>query len=190
MDATAATTLFACLDHELWLVTAAANGQRGGLIATSVAPVSIVPEMPRVLVTLAHQHHTWQLVEASGAFGLHLLGEENLDWVWRFGLESGRQRDKLDGLTQRIGTTGSPLLDGVVGWLDCRVEARLDAGDRTVYVAEVMVGKITHFAPALTLRRLAEIAPPYRLSEIKRQLHRDSQLDAEAIRIWRETRGH
>jgi flavin reductase (DIM6/NTAB) family NADH-FMN oxidoreductase RutF len=188
MDATAASTLFAWLDREVWLVTARAGPRRGGLIATFVNPATIVPEMPRLLVGLAKQHFTWQLVEASNAFALHLLAEEHLDWVWRFGLRSGREGDKFDGLPLHTGATGSPLLEGSIGWLDCRVEARLDGGDRTVYLAEVVEGKVTHFAPPLTSRRLLELAPPDRLAELKRQVHRDSQTDAAAILAWRQTR--
>src|SRR5215469_11012420 len=126
MDETAASTLFAWVDRELWLVTAQAGGRRGGLIATFVNQASIVPELPRVVVGLAKQHQTWDLVEASGAFALHLVGEQHLDWVWRFGLESGRYADKFRGLSPRAEATGSPLLDEAVGWLDCRVEDRLD----------------------------------------------------------------
>lgn len=98
------------VDPALWLVTAQAGARRGGLIATFVASASIVPEMPRVLVGLARQHHTWELVEQSGAFALHLLGERHLDWVWRFGITSGREGDKLAGLDVTAGATGSPLL--------------------------------------------------------------------------------
>src|SRR5712692_10589331 len=154
MDPTAASTLFAWLDREVWLVTAQAGPVRGGLIATFVSQASIVADMPRVLLGLAHQHHTWEVVEASGAFALHMLGEDNLEWVWRFGLESGRNRDKFADLTVRTGSTGSPILDGTVGWLDCRIEARLDGGDRTVYLAEVVEGAVTRFGPPLTSRRL------------------------------------
>ncbi len=188
MDITAVSTLLATLDHEVWLVTAAAAGARSGLIATFVNPASIVPELPRFLVGLARQHYTWQLVEASGAFGLHLLGEDNLDWVWRFGLSSGRDRDKFMDLPVHTDATGSPLLDGAIGWLDCRVEARLDTGDRTVYLAEPLQGRVTRLGPPLTLRRLLEAAPPALLSELKRQLHHDSQIDAAAIRAWRQER--
>jgi flavin reductase (DIM6/NTAB) family NADH-FMN oxidoreductase RutF len=186
MDPTAASTLLAWLDSEVWLVTAQAGSVRGGLIATFVCQASIVAEMPRVLLGLARQHHTWAVVEASGAFALHLLGEDNLDWVWRFGLESGRQRDKFAELAVRNGLTGSPLLEGTVGWLDCRVEARLDGGDRTVYLAEVVDGAVSRFGPPLTSRRLLERAPQHLLSELKRQRHLDSQVDAVAIEAWRQ----
>jgi flavin reductase (DIM6/NTAB) family NADH-FMN oxidoreductase RutF len=190
MDLTAASTLFAWLDREIWLVTARADGRRGGLIATFVNQATIVSELPRVLVGLAKQHHTRELVELSNAFVLHLLSEHHLDWVWRFGLETGRERDKLEGLRVRQLQTGSLVLEDAVGWLDCRVEARLDTGDRTVYLAEVVQSGVTHFAPPLTMQRLLKLAPPIRLAELKRQLHRDGEIDAEAIRLWRAGRQH
>jgi flavin reductase (DIM6/NTAB) family NADH-FMN oxidoreductase RutF len=186
VDVTAASTLFAWLDREIWLVTAQADGQRGGLIATFVNQATIVPDLPRMLVGLARQHHTWELVERSNAFALHLLGEQHLDWIWHFGLQSGRGRDKLDGLRILQQNTGSPVLEDAIGWLDCRVEARLETGDRTIYLAEVVqAGVTTHFAPPLTVRRLAQLAPPAQLAVMKRQWHRDSDIDAEAIRYWR-----
>jgi flavin reductase (DIM6/NTAB) family NADH-FMN oxidoreductase RutF len=187
MDDTAASTLFAWLNREVWLVTARAGAARGGLIATFVSQASIVADLPRVVLGLARQHYTWELVEASGAFALHLLGEDNLDWVWRFGLESGRQRDKFEGLRVTASASGNPVLDGAVGWLDCRVEARLDGGDRTLYLAEVLEGSVTHFGPPLTSRRLMELAPPHLLNELKRQRNQDGHIDAAAIRAWRQT---
>jgi flavin reductase (DIM6/NTAB) family NADH-FMN oxidoreductase RutF len=185
MDTTAASTLFAWLDRELWLVTAQAETRRGGLIATFVNQASIVPELPRVLVGVARHHHTWELIEQSNAFALHLLGEQHLDWVWRFGLESGRDKDKLEGLRMWRMSTGSPVLEDAIGWLDCRVEDRMDAGDRTVYLAEVVEGGVTNFARPLTFQRLLQLAPPAQLAELKRQLHHDSEMDAEAIHQWR-----
>jgi flavin reductase (DIM6/NTAB) family NADH-FMN oxidoreductase RutF len=186
MDVTAAATLFAWLDRELWLVTATAGDRRGGLIATFVSQASIVPDMPRVVVGLAKQHFTHELVEASGAFALHLLSEEHVELVWRFGLESGRDLDKLAGLDFTLGATGAPRLTSVIGWMDCRVEARLDVGDRTLFVAEVVEGQVTNFTQPLTTRRLMERAPTPRLTEMQRQRHHDCYRDAEAIRLWRD----
>jgi flavin reductase (DIM6/NTAB) family NADH-FMN oxidoreductase RutF len=180
-----ATALFALLDKELWLVTARAGERRGGLIATFVSQASIVPELPRILVGLAKQHYTWELVEAGGAFALHLLGEENLDWVWRFGMQSGRDQDKLSGLSFRAGVTGSPLLADALGWLDCRVESRLDTGDRTVCLAEVVQAELTRSEPPLTLKRLLQLALPEQLRALKEQMDRDSAVDRQAIRNWR-----
>jgi flavin reductase (DIM6/NTAB) family NADH-FMN oxidoreductase RutF len=180
-----AASVFARTDRELWLLTAAAGERRGGLIATFVSQASIVPDLPRVVIGIAKQHHTHGLIEASGAFALHLIGEEHLEWVWRFGLRSGRGADKLDGLASAPGLTGSPILTAALGWLDCRVEARLDTGDRTVYLAEVVQGGSASEGAPLTARRMLELAPPERLRELKEQMTRDIAIDAAAIRAWR-----
>jgi flavin reductase (DIM6/NTAB) family NADH-FMN oxidoreductase RutF len=189
MDITAASTLLAWMDREVWLVTAQAGQQRGGLIATHVGEASLVPDQPRILVGLSHQHHTHELVEAASTFALHLLGEDNLELVWQFGLVSGREQDKFAALETTRGASGSPLLKNTVGWLDCRVEARMDIGGRTIYVAEVIEGKVTNFSPPLTSRRLMELAPNSRLTEMQRQRHHDSFREAEALRLWREQHG-
>ncbi|HXG11790.1 MAG TPA: flavin reductase family protein [Gemmataceae bacterium] len=186
MNPAAIAAVFAQLDPEIWLVTARAGDRRGGLIATFVCQASIVLELPRVVVGIARHHYTWELVEASGAFGLHLLGEEQLEWVWRFGLESGRDFDKLAGLATHTAATGSPLLTDALAWLDCRVEARFDTGDRTLYLAEVADGQRVGSAPPLTLKRLRQLAPPGRLCELGEQIKQDSIRDAEAIRRWRQ----
>jgi flavin reductase (DIM6/NTAB) family NADH-FMN oxidoreductase RutF len=188
MDVTAAATLFACLDREVWLVTARAGERRGGLIATFVSQASLPPDLPRVLIGLARQHHTWELIEKSGRFALHLLCEANLELVWRFGLRSGRDGDKFDGLQITDSDGGCPLVGGTVGWMDCRVEAKAETGDRTVFVAEVIEGRVTNFAPPLTAKRLMELAPSPMLAEMQRLRHHDSHRDAEAILAWRERR--
>lgn len=185
MDSTAASTLIAWLDREVWLVTSQAGERRSGLIATSVSATSHVSELPRMLVGINHQHYTHELIEASGALALHLLSEHNLDWVWLFGLQSGRDRDKFAGLTIEPGLTGSPLLAGTIGWMDCRVETRLETGDRTYYLAEVVQARVCNFAPPLNQKRLMSLAPSSRVAELMRQRHHESVLDTEAIRAFR-----
>jgi flavin reductase (DIM6/NTAB) family NADH-FMN oxidoreductase RutF len=183
------SALFRRHDRELWVVTAQAAGQRGGLIATFVSQASLVPEMPRMIVGIAKHHHTWHLIEASGAFALHLLAESQLDWVWRFGLQSGHGIDKLDGVATRTGASGAPILTAAPGWLDCRVEVRLDTGDRTVYLAEVVDGQAPGSVPLLTVSRLRQILPDDWRSELLKQIDRDAAIDARAIAEWRRSSG-
>jgi flavin reductase (DIM6/NTAB) family NADH-FMN oxidoreductase RutF len=185
MDSGAAAALFARLDRELWLVTASAGDRRGGLIATFVSQASIVPGMPRMILGVARQHYTWGLIEASGAFGLHLIAPVQIDWVWRFGLQSGRDADKLAGLETDVGASGAPRLRGTPGWLDCRVEARLDTGDRTLYLAEVLAAEAPGNRTFLTVSQLRELAPEDRRRAMQEQMTRDIGVDAAAIAAWR-----
>jgi flavin reductase (DIM6/NTAB) family NADH-FMN oxidoreductase RutF len=189
MDVAQIGKVYAKLDSPLWLVTAADGGRRGGFIATTVAQASIVDVMPRQLITVSKRHHTHELIEASGAFAMHLIDETQLELIWRFGLQSGRDVDKLAGLTTRAGATGSPLLADAVAWLDCRVESRMDSGDRTVYLAGVVDGRLQRTDPPLTSRRLFDIAPPDKREIMDVQYDHDARLDAAAIQRWRERRG-
>src|SRR5438270_460281 len=83
-------TAHADRDPPLWLVTAADAGRRGGFVATTVIDASIVDAMPRQLITVNKRHYTYPIIEASGALAMHLIDETQLDLVWRFGLQSGR----------------------------------------------------------------------------------------------------
>lgn len=176
------------LDREIWLVTAGTPEQPAGLIATFVNSASIVPDMPRMLVGIARQHYTWQRIEASRAFVLHLLDETHLDWVWRFGLQSGHAIDKFADLTMIRTPIGCPRLPGVVAWLECRVESSLDTGDRTIYLAEVQNACLEATGPPLTMKRVLERAPAERMRELREGMARDSAVDAAAIDAWRRGR--
>ena len=171
------TDILRLIDREIWLVTADHDGHKGGLIATFISQASIVPEAPRMLIGIAQQHHTWTLIEASRAFTLHLLDESHLDWVWRFGLQSGHVVDKFAGVPEPI---------DAVAWMKCRVETSLDTGDRTIYLAEVVDARVEKPTPPLTMKRLLELTPPARMRELRDGMVRDAAIDGAAICKWRQ----
>ena len=184
-DAAAITEVFQAVDTAVWLLTCAAGTARGGLIATFVSAASIVAQRPRVIVGLARHHHSWQLVQASGAFVLHLLAETQLDLVWQFGLRSGRDVDKLADVATVATPDGNPRLADALAWLDCRVEAAFDTGDRSLFLADVRAGRRERPGAPLTVHRLLQLAPPERLRQLREQLDRDAATDAAAIAAWR-----
>ena len=186
---TAIDAVFHLYDPPLWLVTAVHSGRRGGLIATSVARASIVAELPRVSVGIARQHHTWGLIEGSGRFALHLLAADDLDAVWRFGLATGHNRDKLLDLPMDTTPDGNPRYPPCLAWLDCRVEDRLDIGDRTIYLSQIAAGEVRTRAPVLTVAALLRDAPPERRVDLERLYAADQVIDAAAIRAWRRAKG-
>jgi flavin reductase (DIM6/NTAB) family NADH-FMN oxidoreductase RutF len=185
VDTAAVAEVWRRIDREVWLVSAAAGVRRGGLIATFVTQAALPPELPRVLIGLAAQHHTRHLLEESRAFALHLIAEENLEWVWRFGLQSGRDADKFAGLTVSEGGTGAPLLADAPAWLECRVEGSWDIGGRVMYVGEIVDGGPRLDRKILTTARLLELAPPEKLARLRELVRQDSELEVAAIRRWR-----
>ena len=88
----------------------------------------------------------------------------------------------------KAGTTGSPVVAGSLGWLDCRVETQMEIGDRTVYLAEVLDGQLLQTHAPLTQRQMLQRAPAGRLRELKEAMARDGTVDARAIHAWRQSR--
>jgi len=177
--------IFKRLDRELWLITAQAGTERSGLIATYVASVSLVPSLPRVTIALAKHHFTCELIEKCGAFCMHLIGREQIDWVWHFGIQSGRNCDKLAACKTVTGQSGAPRLIDALAWLDCRVESRLDAGDRIIYLAEALDARLERSEMPLTFNQLLQLAPAEKLRELKLGTERDVEFDRQAILDWR-----
>jgi flavin reductase (DIM6/NTAB) family NADH-FMN oxidoreductase RutF len=170
------------VDREVWLVTSASNDRLGGLVATWVSSASIDPERPVVLIGLAPNHFTAELVGASGRFALHLLCERQIDLVWRFALASGRDTNKFNGLAIRFDADDAPILSDCLAWLDCRVIARYDAGDRLFFWADVEDGEVPGKGVPLREKRVLELAT----AELKAALSEARTADIQALAPLRQ----
>jgi flavin reductase (DIM6/NTAB) family NADH-FMN oxidoreductase RutF len=172
------------VDREIWLVTAAAGGRLGGLVATWVSAASLDPSQPVVVVGLAPNHFTAELVAASGRFALHLLHERQSDLVWRFALASGRDTNKLDGLAYRLDAGGAPVLSHCLAWLDCRVIAKYDAGDRLFFWGDVEDGEVREHGVPLREKRLLELATAEQKAALSTARSADIQALAPLRQAW------
>jgi flavin reductase (DIM6/NTAB) family NADH-FMN oxidoreductase RutF len=45
------------------------------------------------------------------------------------------------GIATREGAEGAPLIDGALGWLECRFHAEHETGDHTLFVGEVLAAE-------------------------------------------------
>jgi flavin reductase (DIM6/NTAB) family NADH-FMN oxidoreductase RutF len=135
--------------EELWspvaALTAAHGGRANGLITTTAVTASILPESPRLSVLLAREHLTHELVLASGAFAVHLIPADPVDrsvQIFRtLGFQSGHRADKLAAIPWRPGTTGAPVLEEALAYVEARVANTLEADDVTVVVADVVAAE-------------------------------------------------
>jgi flavin reductase (DIM6/NTAB) family NADH-FMN oxidoreductase RutF len=175
-------------DRTAWIITASADGQTSGLVATFVSNASLVREHPRLAIGIARHHYTWELINRSRSFAAHLVGEAECALIWRFGLSSGRVTNKFGDIEWRHGQTGSPIITSALAWLDCVVEADLDIGDRTIYVGAAVDGGVNGEATPLTSDRIFSLASAEQRTRMDEDRRRDEQLDAAAMLAWRAAR--
>ena len=118
------------------VVTTVHEGKRYGITASSFSSLSLDP--PLVLVCLARKTKAHGVVEKSGVFAVNVLAAQQLEYGMRFaGLLPGLQ-DRFEGVATTSAATGSPLLPGVMSWVDCKLWSRYDGGDHSIFVGEVI----------------------------------------------------
>lgn len=104
------------------LVTSAHGATRNVMAAAWSMPLDFSP--PKVAVVIDRNTLTRELVEASGEFALNVPSRELARLTLAVGSASGRAGDKFraHGIATFAGEKiGAPLLEGCLGWLECRV---------------------------------------------------------------------
>jgi 3-hydroxy-9,10-secoandrosta-1,3,5(10)-triene-9,17-dione monooxygenase reductase component len=115
------------------VVTSMSNGRPVGMTCQSFSSVSLDP--PLVLFCPAKSSRAWPQMQRAGFFCVNLLSHDQLELSDGFARKGA---DKFSGVSWRPSATGAPLLDGVLGWVDCTIYAVHEAGDHYVVIGRVM----------------------------------------------------
>ena len=117
------------------VVTVDAGGQRVGLTVATLVSLSLEP--PLVGVAVARQAALHELLREAGLFAVSLLaaGQGSLAEHFARGVPP---IGMWHGIEATDGKLGAPLLDGAVGWLECRLVDEVAAGTHTLFVGQVL----------------------------------------------------
>ena len=108
------------------------DGNPEGLTVNSFTSVSMDP--PLVLICIAKTATPYASFLAAKAFSINILRESQIDYSQHF---AASKRDRFDTIAWRSGVLGAPVLEGVLGVLECTLHSSFDAGDHTVFVGLV-----------------------------------------------------
>jgi flavin reductase (DIM6/NTAB) family NADH-FMN oxidoreductase RutF len=121
------------------LVTVRSGERIHGLTVSAFCSVS--PEPPLVAVVIDQKHNAFDLLQAEGAvFAVNILGEEQAELSDRFAWKP--EKERFEAGDWSVATTGAPVLDNALAWLDCRIVDRYPAGTHTIYVGEVQESSV------------------------------------------------
>ncbi len=119
-----------------------------GLTANAFASVSLDPPLVLVCVDLGADTH--DPLRDTGLFAVSILAADQERLARRFA--ASEVEDKFEGVAWRTETTGAPVLEDAVAWLDCRLWAQYPAGDHTIFVGQVLAGDAAERPPLLYFR--------------------------------------
>ncbi len=101
------------------------------------ALVSLSLEPPLVGVSISRQAAMHELLREAGGFALSLLAGDQAAIAQHFA-RGVPPIGMWKGVAARDGELGAPLLDGALGWLECRLNTELATGTHTLFVGEVV----------------------------------------------------
>jgi 3-hydroxy-9,10-secoandrosta-1,3,5(10)-triene-9,17-dione monooxygenase reductase component len=114
------------------VITTVDAGGPAGFACQSFAALSLDP--PLVLFCPARTSATWPRIERAGHFCANVLASGQRELARTFGTSGV---DKFTGVRWSACTSGAPVLDGLLTWAGCTVEAVHEAGDHHLVLGRV-----------------------------------------------------
>ncbi|HEY7099826.1 MAG TPA: flavin reductase family protein [Terriglobales bacterium] len=126
-----------CFATGVTVITVDYEGEVHGMTANAFTSVSIDPLL--VLVCVANKARTHAQLHARKRFGVNVLAEDQRrasEYYAR--ADRTHERAEIEAGARFDRTAhGTPVLHGALAYLECRLHSAQDAGDHTIFIAEV-----------------------------------------------------
>lgn len=112
-----------------------AQGEPAGVTIGSFASVSLEP--PLVGFFQGTKSRTWPLISQGGNFCVNVLAQSQEEICWRFAKDATDGANRFSEIEFTLSPNGSPVLPGVLAWIDCAIESVTPAGDHIFVLGRV-----------------------------------------------------
>ncbi len=123
------------------IVTVCKDNVKHGMTANAFSSVSLDP--PLIVVSVDKQADMHGMLMESDAFCVNILAQHRRQWSDWWAGKAPKDADQFTDIPCSTRATGSPVLDDCLGFIDCNIWARYDAGDHTLFVGEVQEASVT-----------------------------------------------
>ncbi len=119
------------------VITVDYEGEVHGMTANAFTSVSLDPLL--VLVCVDHRARTHTHLHARKRFGVNVLAENQRAVSEYYASATPTHKNAEQEAGARFDRTqhGTPVLYGALAYLECRLHTAQDAGDHTIFIAEV-----------------------------------------------------
>jgi flavin reductase (DIM6/NTAB) family NADH-FMN oxidoreductase RutF len=138
------------------ITTLDANGAPQAVTATAFSSVSMTP--PLCLVCINKRTRTHQPLLLTRHFAVNILGADQ-QWVSaRFASSAG---DRFASVEWSAGdTTGCPIIEGALAWMECRIVEVHSGGDHDIFLGSPISVRVHEGAPLVYWRGNYSSLPP------------------------------
>lgn len=118
------------------IITSRLGEELHGMTANALTSVSLEP--PLMLICVDRSADSHDIIERSGIFAVSILARGQEALSDHFAIKEGGAAHRLDDVPHHTRSTGAPVIDGSLAYLDCRVVERYLGGDHTIFLGEVV----------------------------------------------------
>jgi flavin reductase (DIM6/NTAB) family NADH-FMN oxidoreductase RutF len=124
------------IPNALALVGSRAGDERNAMTTSWITQLAQEPVLIGIGVdNLAVTH---RLISEGGSFTVNLWDAEDTKTFVKFSKPATDDGSSLNGRAVQAATTGAPVFEEALAWLDCEVRHTLDLGSHTLFVGEVV----------------------------------------------------
>ena len=124
------------IPNALALIGSASGEEWNGMTASWITQLSMEP----VLIGVGGDNSavTHRLISEGGSFTVNLWDSDDTKVFVKFSKPAERDGMSLNGRPVRTATTGAPVFEEAVAWMDCEVRQSIDLGTHTLFVGEIV----------------------------------------------------
>ena len=128
------------IPNALVLIGSRSGDERNAMTASWVSQLSMEPVL--IGVGVDNDAVTHRLITVGGSFTVNLWDSEDTRVFVKFSKPATDDGTTLNGRAVHAATSGAPVFDEALAWMDCAVRHTLDLGTHTLFVGEVVDGAI------------------------------------------------
>ncbi len=126
-----------CFATGVTVITVDYEGEVHGMTANAFTSVSLDPML--VLVCVDHRARTHAHLHAKKRFGVNVLAadQQTISEYYARAAQDHQHAEQEAGASFDRTAHGTPVLHGALAYLECHLHTAQDAGDHTIFIAEV-----------------------------------------------------
>ena len=124
------------IPNALALVGSRAGDERNAMTTSWITQLAQEPVL--IGIGVDNDAVTRRLIADGGSFTVNLWDATDTKVFVKFSKPAVDDGETLNGRAVRAATTGAPVFDEAIAWMDCEVRHTLDLGSHTLFVGEVV----------------------------------------------------
>lgn len=124
------------IPNALALVGSRSGDERNAMTTTWITQLSMEPVL--IGIGVDNDAVTHRLITAGGSFSVNLWDSADTKVFVKFSKPAADDGASLNGRPVHAATTGAPVFDEALAWMDCMVRHTLDLGTHTLFVGEIV----------------------------------------------------